>query len=127
MQNQRNNELEQLAEELTLRREVDKEGNIYYYNSNDEVHRVNGPAVINCNGVEYWLQNDKYHRLDGPAIVYPNRPALWCINGKIYTKAGFNAHPLVISHKGKIRHNKSCQLYHRSVKCLQNLINWLKN
>ena len=98
MQNQNNNELDVLAEELTLRREVDKYGTILYYNENDEVHRVNGPAVIWFNGTEGWYQNDKKHRLDGPAVIWDDGAKSWYINGTNYTDEEFNAHPLVIEY-----------------------------
>ena len=71
-------ELDQLAEELTRRREVDKHGIIRYFNENDELHRIHGPAVIYVNGDNAWY-----------------------INGIEYSKKDFNAHPLVIAHRAK--------------------------
>lgn len=96
MQNQC--DLDQLAEELTLRREIDKWGDIYYYNEHDERHRVNGPAIIYSAGVEYWYQNGKLHRLDGPAIVWASGHQRWYIDGRPYTKEDFNLHPDVIAY-----------------------------
>ena len=91
-------ELDQLAEELTLRCEVNEYGIIRYYNSNDEVHRIGGPAVIYPSGSKYWIQNDKLHRLDGPATVYADGSNSWYIDGFAYSEEQFNAHPLVIEY-----------------------------
>ena len=96
MQNQ--SKLDQLAEELILRRKIDNYGIVSYYNENNELHRVHGPAVIFTSGSKYWLQNDKRHRLDGPAVIFTNGDKYWYINDKPYTEAEFNAHPLVIEY-----------------------------
>ena len=124
MQNQSLDELDALAEELTLRREVDKDGIIRYYNSDNKLHRIHGPAVIWDDGSEDWYQNGKMHRLDGPAIIFtdgtmewyqdgkrhcldgpsitePGGYKSWYIDGVHYTEDEFNAHPLVIAHKSK--------------------------
>ena len=100
MQNQ--SELDALAEELTLRREVDKFGTIRYYNSNNQIHRISGPAVIYADGPEYWYQNGRLHRLDGLAIIWSGGGGGWFINDIRYSEEEFNAHPLVIAHKSKI-------------------------
>ena len=98
MQNQ-NNELDWLAEELTLRRKVDDIGVIRYYNEHDRLHRVYGPAVIWPDGTEFWYQNGEYHRFDGPAVIDPDGSGTWYINGFYYTEEQFNAHPLVVQHR----------------------------
>ena len=97
MQNQ-NNELDALAEELTLLIEVNDYGTIRYYNSDNKLHRVNGPAVIYTNGDKSWIQNDKYHRLDGPAIVCSDGVRSWYIDGKYHSEEAFKANPLVIAY-----------------------------
>jgi hypothetical protein len=38
-----------------------------YYN----IHREDGPALIQKDGKQYWLQNGKLHRSNGPCVVYP--------------------------------------------------------
>ena len=124
MQNQSLDALDTLAEELTLRREVSEFGMIQYLNCNDELHRVNGPALIYANGTKYWFQNGKMHRLggpavthvngtrlwyqnnechrlDGPAAIYPNGDRSWFINGIRYSEEDFNTHLLVVAHKSK--------------------------
>ena len=45
-----------------------KEDVVRYYDENDELHRIDGPAVEYTNGSKYWFVEGKYHRLDGPAI-----------------------------------------------------------
>ena len=91
------NELDVLAEELTLR-VVKKDGNTWYFNKNSELHRINGPAVIWANGDKFWCQHNKYHRLDGPATIYRFGARAWYIDDKEYTEAQFNAHPDVIAY-----------------------------
>ena len=93
---------------------VDKDGDKYYYNSVDQRHRENGPAVEYANGgkawwingklhrengpaVEYadgrkeWHINDQRHREDGPAFESANGTKEWWINGKLITEEEFNA------------------------------------
>ena len=91
-------ELDRLAEELTLRIEVDKFGTIRYYNSNNQIHRIHGPAVVYNRAIQIWYQNGKMHRLDGPALIWPDGPKEWYIDDKPYTEERFNAHPLVIEY-----------------------------
>jgi hypothetical protein len=79
-----------------------------YRNERGELHRVDGPAIINPNGLREWYQNGEYHRddgpafeyhdgytawyqrgllhrLDGPAIVHPDKTNEWYINGNHVT------------------------------------------
>lgn len=58
-----------LAELLTLTCEVDEWGAIRYRNSEGELHRVCGPAVIYPDGSEWWYQRGQIHREDGPAAM----------------------------------------------------------
>ena len=98
MQNQNNNELDALAEELTLQIEINGRGTIRYYNNKDELHRVNGPAVIYPGGSKVWYQNNKLHRLDGPAETWADESKSWYINGVKYSEKDFNKHPDVINY-----------------------------
>ena len=91
-------ELDILAEELILQREIDEIGTIRYYNSNNQLHRVGGPAVIHTNGTLVWCQNGQYHRLDGPAVFWADGFKLWYINDIRYNEEEFNVHPLVIEY-----------------------------
>jgi len=49
---------------------------------NDQLHRVNGPAVTNNNGDEFWYQNYQLHRIDGPAVEYANGGKEWYYRGE---------------------------------------------
>ena len=74
---------------LKYRIEVDTRGTRWYYNSANQFHRENGPAVEFNDGAKYWYQNGLRHRTDGPAIEYRNGVKAWFINGKILTEAEF--------------------------------------
>ena len=91
-------ELDALAEELTLRRKVNKYGTILYYNEDGKQHRIHGPAVTCAVGDSFWYQNGRLHRLDGPAVIHANGFRFWFINNTHYTEEQFNAHPLVIEY-----------------------------
>jgi len=45
----------------------------YWNNSQGELHRVGGPAIISQDGSNWWYQNDKLHRMNGPAIIYSEK------------------------------------------------------
>jgi hypothetical protein len=53
---------------------------IRYLNENDQLHRLDGPAVEFYNGTKAWYINGLSHRLDGPAIEH-NGNKFWYING----------------------------------------------
>jgi len=73
-------------------------GEICYYNSEGQYHRIDGPAVEwpdGNNGFtvgigESWYINGKHHRLDGPAVRWSNRDNFWYIYGQIYLKVEHN-------------------------------------
>ena len=98
---------------LRYRIEVDMRGTRWYYNSANQLHRDEGPAVEYADGTKLWYQNgqlqrtdgpaiinrrrDKYwyqynrlHRIDGPAVELPSGGKEWWINGVILTEAEFN-------------------------------------
>lgn len=41
---------------------------------NGNLHREDGPARINAEGVEYWFKDSNLHRVDGPAIQWDEKP-----------------------------------------------------
>jgi|SRR5690606_25391203 len=43
-----------------------------WYNSDNKIHRDDGPAYVHSNGYKSWWKNGKRHRDDGPAVEYPN-------------------------------------------------------
>ena len=100
----------QVYEALRYRIEIGENGSRRYYNTNGQLHRVEGPAVewaggrrwyqhgqlhrtdgpaIEFNdGAKYWWQNGLLHRTDGPAVINAGVKR-WYINGKILTEAEF--------------------------------------
>ena len=93
---------------------TDNLGNVYYFNSSNRLHRIDGPAVEYADGGKEWWLHGERNREDGPAIEWPggtkewwqnglrhriNGPAVehadggkeWWINGKSYTKQEYQA------------------------------------
>jgi len=52
--------------------EINSNGDKVWYNSEGELHRENGPAVICPNAYTVYWVNGKIHRLDGPAVIFYN-------------------------------------------------------
>ena len=75
---------------LKYRIEVDEHGTRRYFNSANQLHRTDGPAVEWDNGTKSWYQNGKRHRIDGAAIEYLDGDKAWYINGEELTEAEFN-------------------------------------
>jgi len=50
-------------------------------NSQDQLHREDGPAIEYDNGTKYWYRNGRLHREDGPAVEYVNGCGEWWVNG----------------------------------------------
>ena len=67
--------------------EVDEDGSRRYYNTNGQLHRMEGPAV-EWEGGSRWYQNGKLHRTDGPAVVYANGTRYWWQNGLLHRTDG---------------------------------------
>ena len=93
-----------LFELLSLEFRVNSDGTMYYCNTQGQLHRVHGPAIVYSDGGREWYQNDRLHRehgpaveysdgrcawwqdglphrLDGPAVEQPDGPCAWFING----------------------------------------------
>ena len=77
-----------LAELLTLTCVVDELGTIRYLNSEGQLHRVHGPAVIYPDGTEYWYQHGDRHRTDGPAVIYKDGAEYWFQDGLRHSAYG---------------------------------------
>ena len=98
---------------LRYRIKVDEYGTRTYYNSANQLHRTDGPAIEYADGSKSWYQNDQYHRVDGPAIdwtcgrkewyqnderhriggpaiIFEDGDKFWYINGEELTEAEFN-------------------------------------
>jgi len=69
---------------------VEDNGDTWWYNQNDEYHRLDGPAVELVNGHKAWYQNDKRHRLDGPAVEYADGDKEWWIKNRKFTEKQFH-------------------------------------
>ena len=80
---------DELAEILSLTITVTNDGT-QYRNSDGQLHRVHGPAVISSRGGEGWYQNGKRHRIDGPAVIYPSGDQYWFINDRLLTHREFD-------------------------------------
>ena len=62
---------------------VDEFGTTRWYNSQGQLHRVDGPAFERANGdIRKWYQNGQRHRTDGPAAEYANGDRDWYVNGQ---------------------------------------------
>lgn len=57
-------------------------------NSQGQLHRTNGPAMVFHGGSKCWLQNGEYHRPDGPAIESACGKKLWYRHGKLHRPDG---------------------------------------
>ena len=71
-----------LFELLSLEYRVDSYGNMTYHNSDGQLHRVYGPAVVYSNGGREWYQNGQRHRMDGPAVERVDGSRAWFRNGQ---------------------------------------------
>ena len=77
-------------EQLTLRRVVSPDGDVRWYNSDNCLHRVSGPAIEYINGEHIWFFNGVIHRIDGPAIRYNDGHQEWWLEGVHVTKDEFD-------------------------------------
>jgi hypothetical protein len=59
------------------------DGDQYWY-QNGQRHRINGPAVEFADGDKRWYQNDLLHRTDGPAVEYTDGYKAWWFKGVEY-------------------------------------------
>lgn len=55
---------------------------------NDQIHRVDGPAIEYQNGTKEWWLNGRRHRVDSPAIEYTNGSNEWWVNGQLHRTDG---------------------------------------
>ena len=57
---------------------------------NNQRHREDGPAYIGADGTQVWYLNGKRHREDGPAIIWADGTKQWWLNSRYYTEHKFN-------------------------------------
>ncbi len=68
---------------------VDAAGTKRHYNSKDELHREDGPAIEYADGSKSWWINGKLHRENGPAIEFSSGGKHWYINDRHLTEEQF--------------------------------------
>jgi hypothetical protein len=65
--------------------QTDRYGNRYWYISEGQLHRTDGPAIEHASGYRAWYQNGQLHREDGPAREYADGTRVWWLNGEPFT------------------------------------------
>jgi hypothetical protein len=66
---------------------VDDEGNKRWYH-NDNLHRLDGPAMEFPTGTKSWYVDGKHHRTDGPAIEWADGSKAWYVDGNLHRTDG---------------------------------------
>jgi hypothetical protein len=64
------------------------DGNIYYMDDQDRLHRLDGPAIIYPNGYKVYYQHGIIHRLGGPARIYSDGQHAYYQNGRLHRLDG---------------------------------------
>jgi hypothetical protein len=68
---------------------VEKMGVIYYFNHKEQIHRLDGPAIVWADGSEHWYMNGKRNRENGQAIIASNyKHKEWILCGKYHRLDG---------------------------------------
>jgi hypothetical protein len=73
-----------------VKREVDYQGNIRYYNSKSDLHRLDGPAIEWIDGDKEWWVIGNRHRLNGYAVSWRSVHKFWYLKNKNYSKSCHN-------------------------------------
>ena len=79
------------ANDPSLIREVDLVGTVRYRNSDDQLHREDGPAVEWEDGTSEWWIDGYPHREDDPAIEWADGYREWYLDGKQLSEDEFEA------------------------------------
>lgn len=66
----------------------DKFGNIRYVNEFGQLHRDEGPAVIETHGKKIYYQHGSIHREDGPAVIDYDGSLLYYRYGELHRDEG---------------------------------------
>ena len=77
-----------LVEALQGYTETLRDGTVFYYNAQGQLHRTHGPAVIYPSGAERWYQWGKLHRIDGPAVIRADGDEYWYQNDQLHRTDG---------------------------------------
>ena len=95
------------ANDPSLIREVDRVGTIRYRNSDDQLHREDGPAYECPDGSRMWYLDGKRHREDGPAVERSDGTHEWYLDGKRLSKGEFEVRKPATrwaTHQGVVLH-----------------------
>jgi hypothetical protein len=68
--------------------QTDECGDRRWYNSEGELHRELGPAIIWSDGTREWWVNGLLHRELGPAIECADGTRMWFLNGQRHREDG---------------------------------------
>jgi hypothetical protein len=63
-----------------------KSGNVEYRNTEGQLHRIGGPALIYPDDTRSYWVNGKGHRTDGPAIIWWNGYQQYYVDDIEYTQ-----------------------------------------
>jgi len=53
-----------------------------HHDKDGRLHKNNGPALVNDNGVGTWYQHGQFHRYYGPVEVWSTTKDVWFIHGR---------------------------------------------
>jgi len=67
---------------------VQPDGGRSWHDSENKLHRLDGPAVENADGSRAWMIHGQTHRLDGPAIENADGTCAWMVSGKYHRVGG---------------------------------------
>ena len=81
--------------EVSSRRVVDGDGDIWYYNEDGELHREDGPAVVYRDGTKFWYRNGELHKEDGPAVIWYDGSMEWWLDGEEYSEEEYMKEVLI--------------------------------
>jgi hypothetical protein len=68
--------------------DIDSDGDKWWYDSDGEFHRTDGPAVVRTNGYKAWFQHGVRHRTAGPAVEYADGAKEWWQHGNYHRDDG---------------------------------------
>lgn len=60
----------------------DSDGTKRWLNELDQLHRLDGPAYEDPDGINLWFKDGDFHRSDGPAVEYADGRKEWWVNGE---------------------------------------------
>lgn len=72
-----------MVELLALRKVINAKGETFYYNSDNRLHRIYGPALITSLGTQIWYKDGLKHRTDGPAMIWASGHYECWVGGKL--------------------------------------------